>query len=182
MVIEIGIAAYSGDPPPKAVSKVSKLVEYFVEICRDVLNDVVFLVGGYEGLMRFFIDKVLDHRLRVVLIPPVEQEDKRFPEEAIVIKTGVTFIVRSSILVHSSDILLALGGGVGTLEEVITAHNEGKPVYVLIDTDLPTDTLKLLPERIDLRTSNPVKLYSDPEKLAVDLCSELKLLKSRYRA
>lgn len=175
MVVQIGVAAYSGPPPPKALGKVVEFIEEFTNVCRDLQIAIIFIVGGYEGLMKVFTDKILEKGFRVIILPPIEQEDQMFPSKAIVIRTGATFTIRSSILVHSSDILLALGGGVGTLEEIITAHNEGKPTYILIDTDLPTDIMKIFPAKISARALKPLKLYSDPYSLAKDLCYETML-------
>lgn len=174
--IYIGIAAYSRTPPQVAVEKMLKFVEALRSLCTE---EVVFVVGGYEGFMRMFVDKALEEGFRVVILPPVEQEDTVFPGKAIVVKTGATFVIRSSILVRTSDVVVAIGGGVGTLQEVVTAHNEGKPVYVLVDTGLPTDIVKSLPSRLDTRAPRELKVYSDPEALAREVCRSALQMKTQ---
>ncbi|MEM4513207.1 MAG: hypothetical protein QXZ41_01695 [Ignisphaera sp.] len=151
MIVYIGIAAYSRKPSSDTVEKVSKFIDKLKDSCEKAVEEIVFVVGGYEGLMKIFVDKALENGFNLVILPPLEQENQEFPEKAVVIKTGTTFIIRSSILVHTSDALVAIGGGVGSLEEILTAHNEGKQVYVLVDTGLPTDIVKMLPSKLDER-------------------------------
>ncbi|MEM4934115.1 MAG: hypothetical protein QXN82_04555, partial [Desulfurococcaceae archaeon] len=173
MAVYVGIAAYSGTPPLHAVEKVNVFVEKLQDYCGGVSGRIIFLVGGYEGLMKIFVDKALERGFKVVILPPAERERDDFPEEAIIIKTGVTATLRSSILVHASDFLVALGGGSGTLEEVITAHNEGKEVYILTDTGLPTDVVKVLPSRLNRWTKGNLKSFNDPEVMAKSVCEHV---------
>lgn len=170
MIVYIGIAAYSRKPPSSTVEKVLKFIDKLKDSCEKAVDGIVFVMGGYEGLMKVFVDKALESGFNLVILPPLEQENQEFPKKALVIKTGATFIIRSSILVHTSDALVAIGGGVGSLEEILTAHNEGKPVYVLVDTGLPTDVVKMLPIKLDERVEKPLKVLSDPEVLAKEVC------------
>lgn len=178
-MIYIGIAAYSGNPPRNAIENINKFVDMFLSLCRDVVDDVVFVVGGYEGLMKVFVDKALERNLKVVILLPIEWENKASPEKAIAIRTGTTFSVRSSILVHTSDIVLALGGGIGSLEEIVTAHGEGKPVYVLVGVGLPTDLVKTFPRKLDERVQEVLKIVGGPEELAEEICKQAKALRTQ---
>lgn len=144
MAMYIGIATYSSIPPSHVVEKVDIFVKKLRDFCEETSDRIVFPVGGYGGHMNVFVDKALEKSFKVIMLPPVEQEHKGFPEKATTIKTGVTATLRSSILIHASDFLVALGGGSGTLVEIITAHNESKEVYVLTGTGLPTDIVKVL--------------------------------------
>jgi uncharacterized protein (TIGR00725 family) len=76
-------------------------------------------------------------------------------------------------LVRSSDILVALGGGVGTIIEILIAYAMGKPIYILTDTRLDTDKLESsFGEYIDERKLTEIKYLRDPEKLADMICRE----------
>ncbi len=56
-------------------------------------------------------------------------------------------------MVRSSDVLVALGGGAGTIIEVLLAYAMGKPAYVLVGTNLSSDALpKAFPEYVDDRS------------------------------
>lgn len=173
MIAHIGIAAYSRKPPLDTTKKVCEFVDKLKNLCKNAIEKTAFIVGGYEGLMKIFVDKALENGFNLVILPPLEQENQEFPEKAIVIKTGATFVIRSSILVHSSDILVAIGGGIGSIEEILTAHNEGKQVYVLVDTGLPTDIVRMLPNKLDERAEKPLQIFSDPESLAREVCRTL---------
>ncbi len=166
----IGIAAYSRDVGEKHKESIAKLLSSIKSLCG---NDITIVVGGYEGLMKHVVDTSLSMGFRVVIIPPIEWENREFPKQVIVIRTGTTFTIRSLFIIRTSHILIAVGGGAGTLHEIFAAYNEGKPVYILTDTSLPTDVLKGLPDRIDYRVVSSMKKYGNPEELARDLCTEL---------
>ncbi len=143
---------------------------------RDCYNveDLVFVVGGYWGLMKVIVDLALELGFRVLVIPPLEQEDVLFPEKAIVVRTGTSYRVRSVFLVRTSDVLVVLGGGAGCIQELVTAYTEGKPSYVLVDTGLPTDITEKMPEYLDYRKLAPIMKYRDENTLLRDLCDYLK--------
>lgn len=137
------------------------------------------VVGGYWGLMKFVVDSALELGFKVLIIPPLEQEEVLFPEEAVVIKTGTSYRVRSVFLARTSDVLVVLGGGAGCIQELVTAYTEGKPTYVLVGTGMPTDIVKDIPEYLDHRKLAPVMKYQDENTLIKDLCNYLKTIKTR---
>jgi uncharacterized protein (TIGR00725 family) len=148
---------------------------------RSCGDGVKLVVGGYWGLMRYVVNKALDLGFTVVILPPVEREHVVFPERAIVVRTGLTFRARSVSLVRTSDVLVVLGGGAGSLQELVTAHVEGKPVYVLVGTGYPTDVVKTWPEYLDDRMLAPLKKVRDPVELARRVCDELRRQATRAR-
>jgi predicted Rossmann-fold nucleotide-binding protein len=157
--VYVGVAAYSEEPDKQLVEK-SYL---FLGELRSRCGDVRLVVGGYWGLMRY-----------VVILPPVEREHVVFPERAIVIRTGLTFRARSVSLARTSDVLVVLGGGAGSLQELVTAHAEGKPVHVLTNTGYPADVVETWPEYLDDRMLAPLKKVRDPVELARQACDELR--------
>ena len=166
----IGIAAYSGFVNDVVKEKVLNVLKNIKEFCN---GNFIFVVGGYEGLMKHIVDFALSLNFKVVILPPIEQEHRSFPDNAIVIKTGSTYTVRSAFLVHTSDILIVVGGGSGSLHELVAAYNEGKPIYVLTHTGLPTDVIENIPEKIDYRIPIAIKRFKDPKDLAKELCIEI---------
>jgi len=166
----IGIAAYSGFVNDDVKERVLNIFKNIKEFCND---DFIFVVGGYEGLMKHIVDYVLSLNFKVVILPPIEQEHISFPNNAIVIKTGSTYTVRSVFLIHTSDILIVVGGGSGSLHELAAAYNEGKSIYVLTHTGLPTDIVENIPEKIDYRIPIAIKRFKDPKDLAKELCLEI---------
>ncbi|ADV64934.1 hypothetical protein [Desulfurococcus mucosus] len=162
----IAVAAYSGQPDPRQTDSARMFIE---EICRCSNGDLAVAVGGYWGLMRIIVDAALTCGLKVLIYPYAEMEGLHYPEKAVVVKTGLTPEARSIPLVRSSDALVALGGGVGTMIEVMLAYSMGKPVY-LLRNGFPSDRLEVLAPYIDERKLAELKIYGDPVALARDVC------------
>ncbi|RLE59808.1 MAG: LOG family protein [Thermoprotei archaeon] len=166
----IGIAALGTEPPKNLVEKASVFVRKLSKTC----GKTVIAVGGYWGLMKHVVDLALSEGIKVLIFPPVEKEDYYFPEEAIVVRTGLGYRLRSVALVKTSNILVALGGEAGTIQEIVTAYTEGKPILVLDETGLSTDKLKTLAPYIDARKTAKVEYIRDPETLALRACEFLR--------
>ena len=163
-MLQIGVAAHS-EHTDKLAEAARKVIETLADACRPAI-----VVGGYWGVMRDVVDEALRRGLRVVIIAPLEKEDVNYPGDAIVIKTGCSFRCRSNILVRSSDALIVLGGGVGTMIEALTAYAEGVPVHILI-TGMPSDKMRdAWPEYFDDRRIVHVKYFEDPVQLAKSAC------------
>lgn len=117
-------------------------------------------------MMRVIVDFALDLGFHVLMFPPESMEDLSFPDRAIVVKTGTSFRVRSVFLVRTSDVLVAMGGAAGSIQEVITAYTERKPVIVLSPAGMPTDKLKHLSPYVDDRKLSKIELVPTPKHLA----------------
>jgi uncharacterized protein (TIGR00725 family) len=168
-VLQVGVAAYSGEPTSELEAACRRFIEGLARGCG---GRVVMVVGGYWGLMRCVVDEALSRGVRVVILPPLEREDYGYPEQAIVVRSGCSFRCRSIILVRSSDVLVALGGAVGTLIEVLAAYAEGKPVYVLAGTGLDTDRYRsTISPYVDSRRLARVEYMEDAGQLAERVCS-----------
>ncbi|WP_069807681.1 LOG family protein [Vulcanisaeta thermophila] len=167
--MQIGIAAHSS--PVNA--KVESMVREFLRELRASCPQATLLLGGYWGLMKFVVDEALKLNFTVVVVLPVERYDVELPQGVIRIDTGAEFRSRSVVLVRSSDVLVALGGGAGTMIEVLMAYAMGKPVYVLTDTGLSSDALqRAFPDYIDDRRVVRIRYFNDPIKMAREVCRE----------
>jgi uncharacterized protein (TIGR00725 family) len=160
----VGVAAYSGSPPEAMVratrefiSELSKLVD---------LDRTVLVLGGYWGLMKIVVDEALLHGFKVLLFPHESMEGIEFPPEAIVVRSGTSYRVRSVFLVRTSDVLVALGGESGSIQEVVTAYTEGKPIFILWGTGFSTDRLKAFAPYIDRREIARIEIINEPITLA----------------
>jgi len=164
--MQLGIAVHSSIPSKEAEEKVKRFIESLT--CKPRI-----LLGGYWGLMKVIADEAISRGLQVVMFLPVEREDVKIPSEVIRVNTGCEYRCRSVMLVRSSDVLVSLGGGVGTLIEIAMAYAMGKPTFVLVDTRMPTDELrKAYPRHFDDRAVVDIKYFSEPDKLAKAVCSE----------
>ena len=158
----VGIAAYSSEPP----SHIAKGVEDFVDELGKVCGDgIVIVVGGYWGTMKIVVDEALKRGITTIVLPPVEREHTDFPERAIVLRLGVSYRVRSAFLARACDVLVALGGCSGTMQEIVSAYCEAKPILVL-RTGLDSDKLETLGPYLDSRALTRVEFFDDPRRLA----------------
>ncbi|MEM1982974.1 MAG: LOG family protein [Sulfolobales archaeon] len=169
----IGIAAYSGEAPAKLIEDVKGFISALVKQCG--IEKIALVVGGYWGLMKVLVDEALKLGLRVVITPPIELENIKYPEDAIVIRSGTSFRLRSIILVRTCDVLVALGGAGGTFQEIVSAYDEGRPVFVLGGRGLPTDKVKLLTPYIDDRRTSKIIYTEDINELVNEVCKELRI-------
>ena len=168
-MLQVGVAAYSGQPTPSLLEACRMFVRSLTSRCKD---RVALVVGGYWGLMKCVVDEAVREGLTVVIVPPVDREDAGYPEEAVVMSTGCDPRCRSVALVRSSHVLVALGGAVGTLIEVLLAYSYGKPVYILGGTGLDTDRYRgVLEPHADHRGLARVEYVEDPVEIAEKACS-----------
>ncbi|WP_460024099.1 SLOG cluster 4 domain-containing protein [Infirmifilum sp. SLHALR2] len=166
----IGVACLGTEPPESLKEKARLFVARVREFCG---TNTFIALGGYWGLMRVVADEALASGLGVIIFPPLEREAEHFPDAAIVVRTGMGFRLRSVVLARTADILVALGGEAGTMQEVFTAYLEGKPVLVLGGTGLSTDKLSAFAPYVDSRALATVKIIEDPVALAEEACRVL---------
>ena len=124
-MIRIGVIGQSGEIPPQTQELAEQTGR---EIAR---QGAVLLTGGTTGVMEFVSRGAQAENGLVVGILPGDTLEMANNYIDIPINTGLSFDYRSLILVHSSDCLIMIGGGNGTLGEVSAAYLNRKPVVVL---------------------------------------------------
>ncbi len=176
MTVYIGVAAYSGEPGREAVEATNAFIEELSRTCRG--ERTVVVTGGYWGLMKHVVDKAIAEKLQPLILPPLEREDEAYPEEAIIVKTGASYRLRSIFLVRTSDVLVVLGGAAGTIQEAVTAYTERKTVILLL-TGMPSDKLAELAPWIDERKLAEIHVTHDPRETARKACQYAKREKKK---
>jgi len=151
----IGIAAVSEIPS----SRLSDIAKEFVETLSPYKEKIKFVLGGYWGLMKTIAINALNHGFHVIFILPEEPaEEPPRRKNSTIIRTELGYKTRSIILVKTSDILVCLGGRIGSIIEVMLAYSFEKPTIIVKNTGLDTDNLvKAFPTTIDERRL--AKLY-----------------------
>lgn len=138
-MIQIAIAGSSDtEPLPKAVEKTKEFIKELAKY-KDI---VVLLTGGRGGIMEIASREFARFGGLVVGILPERQKGNEF--NTIRIKTGMDFAERSAIMINSADVLVVLGGGIGTMVEALMAYDYSKVLVVVTDTGYPSDRLELL--------------------------------------
>lgn len=127
---------------------------------------VTIINGGMQGTMEA-VSKGVKHsctsQSKVVGILPFENKENANQYLDIIIPTGIGF-ARNSVLVLSSDILIALGGGAGTLNEISYAWQFGKKVFCYTETDGWSN--KLANQDLDNRKENLLIGFKTLEELS----------------
>jgi len=137
-MLQIGVAAYSGTPSYQHIACGREFVDVVAEKCG---GECALVLGGYTGLMQVIVDRAIEKGLPVMLVLPREYESGKFPHKVLLVRTGMDSLTRSMILVRSSDVLVALGGGIGTIVEVFGAYGMFVPIVLVSKTGLPTDRI-----------------------------------------
>ena len=120
-------------------------------------------LGGCWGLMGEVVEEALKRGVRVTVFLPIGAECPYEDENLDIINTNMTPNMRSVLLVSSSDALLALGGGAGTVMEVLMAYRERKRVALVKGYGMDSDKYFEIMERgIDSRDLAPVRAFEDP--------------------
>jgi uncharacterized protein (TIGR00725 family) len=127
-VLRIGVIGQSGAIPEETY----QLAE---EIGREIaIRGAILLTGGTNGVMEAVSRGAKLADGLVVGILPGDSVDAANEYIDIPITTGLSFDYRSLILVHSSDALIMIAGGNGTLGELSAAYLNRKPVVVVEPT------------------------------------------------
>lgn len=87
----------------------------------------------------------------------------------VIVYTGFGKKGRNVINVRSSDIVIVIGGGLGTLNEFTVAYDEGKTIGVLEGSGGVADRIRELLEYLNKAAGPRVIFMDDPETL-IDAC------------
>ncbi|BBG22948.1 hypothetical protein IC006_0232 [Sulfuracidifex tepidarius] len=166
-MFQIAIAAHSSNPSEEMARKAEKFVSAIKR------NDVIILLGGYWGLMKVVADRALSEGIPVVMVLPMER-DVPVPEKVVRIDSGSEYRSRSIPLIRSSDVVVALGGGAGTIIEILLGYAMGKHTFVLKGNGMSSDNLeKAFPDFIDERKVTKVMYFDNVEEMAKEVLSSM---------
>lgn len=179
--IRIGVMGSAGgelDPPVAA-------------ICRRLGRSVAtrgccLLTGACPGIPHEVVVAAAEAGGHVVGISPasslkehVDTYQSPYREYGVLIFTGLGLMGRELINIHSSDIVIVVGGRSGTLGEFAIAYEQGKLIGVLAGTGGITTALPALEASLSKHTGSEVIYESDPE-LLVDRLLE-RYLSAEYK-
>lgn len=133
--LKVGVIGYSGDINSEPLSS---LVELCIELGRELGKRYVVFTGGRDGVMELVTKGVSEVNGFSVGVLPWEGTDAN-EYNSIVISTGLDFQMRSFILVKSVDIVVSIGGEIGTGVEILAAYANRRPVILLRGTGGWTD-------------------------------------------
>lgn len=94
----------------------------------------ILLTGGRDGIMEAASRGAAKAGGIVVGILPGDDPTLANSYVTVPISTGLAFDQRSTILIHSADIVIMIAGGNGTLGELSMAYQNGKDTIILEGT------------------------------------------------
>ncbi len=134
--MKIGIIGYSGDVSLPHIRRLKPLVSALVP--QLVGMGALIYTGGRDGVMELVFKYADAAGGKVVAVLPSGSD---IASGHIIIDTGLDMIGRSITLVRSVDVVVAIGGGAGTLVEMFMANSYGKPLFIPRGTGEWTDRL-----------------------------------------
>lgn len=171
MKIKLGVMGSAGDLPSGRDR--GDVLERAARLAKAIASyDALLLTGATTGLV-YVVGKTA-HEAGVfhVGISPGgnrrEHEDTyNLPTDACdtIIYTGFGLKGRNVVLVRSCDILLFIGGAMGSLNEFTIAHDEGKVIGCLIGTGGVADEADYLVNKFSRTTGARVFQETDPKEL-----------------
>ena len=85
-----------------------------------------------------------------------------------IIYTGMGFMERDIINIRSSDAVIIVGGGVGTLNEMTIAYDEGRPIGVITNTGGISNHIPHVIEDLCQRKVAPNMVFDDDPVVLLD--------------
>jgi len=92
----------------------------------------------------------------------------------IILYTGMGLMERDIINIRSSDAIILLGGGVGTLNEFTVAYDEEKVIGVLIGSGGVSNHIEQILEICDRPLTDFIVFDEDPKKLVEKVIDKIK--------
>jgi len=116
-------------------------------------HSITVITGGRGGVMEAASQAAVQQGGRTVGILPSTQMDDANPWCSIVIPTGLGH-ARNVMTALAADMIIAVGGGAGTLSELCLAWIHGRPVYVMEGSGGWSD--RLAGEALDARNTSTI--------------------------
>jgi uncharacterized protein (TIGR00725 family) len=142
-------------------------------------RDCVLVTGATTGFPDLVSRAARRHGGWTIGISPAFSKDEHLERYAlpddgvdIIIYTGFGLKGRNVINVRTSDVVIILGGGIGTLNEFTIAYDEGKIVGVLEGTGGVADRVKEIATLSSKLARSELLFDSNPEAL-VAACLEM---------
>lgn len=167
--IKIGVMGSASGPQiedPIARDKARKLG---AEVAR---RGYILINGACPGLPNDAVEAAKEHSGLTIGISPAFSEYEHVneylspAEHDIIIFTGLGFMERDIINIRSSDAVAIVGGGIGTLNELTIAYDEGRPIGIVTNSGGISNSIPFVIEELCHRKLPPNMVFDDdPVKL-----------------
>jgi len=133
--MNVAVVGYSGSVEHEPVLKIAELCISLGKALAT--NGHTVFCGGRDGVMELVSRGVREAGGTVVgVLPACEEGNEHL---SLRIRTPFDNITRSLVLIESSDVIVSVGGEVGTALEILMAYARSKPIILLLGTGGWTD-------------------------------------------
>lgn len=171
--MKIGVMGSASGPTLTKEGNAERCQEVGKWIAR---NDCIMINGACPGLPHEAAKGAKQEGGVVLGVSPAFSESEhvneyRSPNECydIVLFTGMGFMERDIINIRSSDGIIILGGGIGTINEFTVAYEEGKSIGVLLDSGGISNYIEEMIEKADRKVTENIIFEHDPKTLVEKL-------------
>lgn len=144
-------------------------------------NDVIVMTGATTGLPYLVGKSAYEAGAFHIGVSPAENKDEhtqiyKLPTDNCdcLIFTGFGLKGRNVVLVRSCDVVLFIGGSIGSLNELTIASDEGKVIGCLIGTGGVADEAEKLLKMFPKKTKANIFQNKDPKLLITDCLKAVK--------
>lgn len=167
MPVRIGVmGSASGHITQKAIKKAYRIGELIAE------KGHYLVTGATNGLPLEAAKGANSHQGKVFGISPAKNatdhvKNWRLPLEphTFITYTGMGFDFRDHFNIFNSEIVVFIGGGIGTLNEFTLAYHENKIIAILEESSGVIRMLRQVIDSLAYRTNARVFFSNDPEEL-----------------
>lgn len=137
-------------------------------------RDYIFINGACPGLPNDALLGAKEEGAFTIGVSPAFSEhahihEYRSPHDHdVILYTGKGFMERDIVNIRSSDAIVIVGGGIGTLNEMTIAYEEGRPIGVLTNTGGISNHIPEIIEDMCQRKVAPNMVFDDDPKKLMD--------------
>lgn len=167
--IKIGVMGSASGPQISDPVARKKAMQLGAEIAK---RGQILINGACPGLPHDAMEAAKKEGGYTIGISPAFSEYEHINEymspagHDIIIFTGLGFMERDIINIRSSDGIVIVGGGIGTLNELTIAYDEGRPIGILTNSGGISNAVPHVIEELCKRKIPPNMVFDDdPAKL-----------------
>ncbi len=171
--LKIGVMGSASGPQTEDRVARQKAKQLGMEIAK---RGHICINGACPGLPHDALLSAKEHGGLTIGISPAFSEYEHINEylspadHDIIIFTGMGFMERDIINIRSSDAIIIIGGGIGTLNELTIAYDEGRSVGVVTNSGGISNSIPFVIEGLCKRKVPPNMVFDDdPKKLLMKL-------------
>ncbi len=169
--MNVGVIGYSGPVDSPFMKRIYQICLQLGEALAK--NNHIVFCGGRDGVMELVSEGVKRANGTVVGVLPHGETGNKY----LSLRIGTPFdnITRSLVLIENCDVVVSVGGEVGTAIEVLMAYARSKPVILLTGTGGWTDRFSgiLIEDKYLDSRKNTIVMKADTVEEVIKMIEEI---------